>query len=46
MDRTYSQVNRRMEEASPTREEVLEQQKRLDQQRAMRENNQQNNKGQ
>ena len=28
----------------PTREEVLEQQKRLDQQRAIRENNQQNNK--
>ena len=33
-------------EHPPTREEVLEQQKRLDQQRAMRENNQQNNKGQ
>ena len=30
----------------PTREEVLEQQKRLDQQRAIRENKQQNNKGQ
>lgn len=27
----------------PTREEVFEQQKRLDQQRAIRENNQQNN---
>lgn len=30
----------------PTREEVLEQQKRLDQQRAIRENNQRNNEGQ
>lgn len=45
MGRTHSQVNRRMEEASPTREEVLEQQKRLDQQRAIRENKQWNNKG-
>ena len=30
----------------PTREEVLEQQKRLDHQRAIRESKQQNNKGQ
>ena len=46
MDRAYSQVNRRMEETSPLQEEVFEQQKRLDHQRAIRESKQQNNKGQ